>query len=159
IRRYPDITHSLRCEHPVPDWDAAFAATHGREPINPRPLGMRKVFREDTRRWADGFLTYSEGCNDDVNKAVWSALGWDPAVNVRAVLRDYGAYFSGPEHAHGFARLLLGLEDNWTGPALTNTGIEATLRQAQAMEKAASPQVKLNWRFQQVLYRAYYDAF
>src|SRR3989454_623948 len=24
IRRYPDITHSLRCQYPVPDWDVAF---------------------------------------------------------------------------------------------------------------------------------------
>ena len=25
IRGYPDITHSLGCQHPVPDWDFAFA--------------------------------------------------------------------------------------------------------------------------------------
>ena len=25
-----------------------------------------------------GFLTYSEGVNDDMNKFVWSGLGWDP---------------------------------------------------------------------------------
>ena len=27
------------------------------------------------------------------------------------------------------------------------------------MERRASPQVKLNWRFQQALYRAYYDSY
>src|SRR5262249_24983817 len=35
IRGYPDITHSRQCQHPVPDWDLAFACTEGREAINP----------------------------------------------------------------------------------------------------------------------------
>ena len=46
-----------------------------------------------------GFLTYSEGCNDDVNKAVWSALGWDPEADVLETLRDYSRYFIGDGYA------------------------------------------------------------
>jgi hypothetical protein len=42
---------------------------------------------------------------------------------------------------------------------LTNDGVYTTLQQFRALEKAASPQTKLNWRFQQALYRAYYDAY
>ena len=38
LRDYPDITHTVRCEHPVAWWDPAFAATLGRECANPRPL-------------------------------------------------------------------------------------------------------------------------
>ena len=45
------------------------------------------------------------------------------------------------------------------GPLLTNGGVKTTLKQVQDMEKAASPQVLLNWRFQQVVYRANYDAY
>jgi hypothetical protein len=37
--------------------------------------------------------------------------------------------------------------------------VDITLAQFQAMERTASPQVRLNWRFQQALYRAYYDAY
>jgi len=74
IRNYPDITHSLDCQYPVPDWDAAYALTLGRETINPRPLDESVIFRS-TFRDTIGFLTYSEGCNDDANKFVWSALG------------------------------------------------------------------------------------
>ncbi len=37
IRFYPDITHSLECQYPVPEWDLAYALTEGRECINPRP--------------------------------------------------------------------------------------------------------------------------
>ena len=77
IRHYPDITHSLQCQYPVPDWDVAYAVTEGREVINPRPIDEAAIFRL-LQPYTIGFLTYSEGCNDDVNKFVWSALGWNP---------------------------------------------------------------------------------
>jgi hypothetical protein len=158
IRHYPDITHSRSCQYPVPDWDAAFAVTQAREGINPRPLGQARIFRL-LQKHTNGFITYSEGCNDDVNKAVWSALGWAPEADVVEVLRDYSRYFLGPKYTDTFAQGLLALEKNWEGPALTNSTIYATLQQFQALEKAASPQDRLNWRFQQALYRAYYDAY
>jgi hypothetical protein len=158
LRNYPDITHSRTCQFPVPDWDVAFARTEGREGINPRPVDMATIFRA-ARSSTVGFITYSEGCNDDVNKMVWSGLGWDPDADVLTILRDYSRYFLGPRYTEPFAQGLLALERNWRGPVLTNAGIATTLAQFQAMEKAASPQEKLNWRFQQALYRAYYDAY
>ena len=158
IRRYPDITHSLQCQYPVPDWDLAFALTEGREVINPRPLDQAAIFRA-FRDQAIGFLTYSEGCNDDVNKVVWSGLGWDPEKPVLDLLRQYGRYFIGEGSAEGFAQGLLALERNWRGPLLTNAAVETTLRQFQDLERAAGPRELANWRFQQALYRAYYDAY
>lgn len=158
IRHYPDITHSLRSQYPVPDWDAAFGVTAGREGINPRPRDQAAIFRL-TQPDTHGFITYSEGCNDDVNKVVFSALGWNPDADVVEILRDYGRYFIGPAYADRFAQGLLALENNWRGPVLTNRGIETTLQQFQEMERSASPSLKLNWRFQQALYRAYYDAY
>jgi hypothetical protein len=158
IRGYPDITHTINCQHPVPDWDVALALTHDREPINPRPLDQAAIFR----MYADktiGFLTYSEGCNDDVNKFVWSGLGWDPDADVAEILRQYSRYFVGDSEAEAFAQGLLALERNWRGPLLANAGVETTLGQFRAIERAASPGLKLNWRFQQALYRAYYDAY
>src|SRR5207245_2211115 len=94
IRRYPDITHSLKCQYPVPDWDVAYALTEAREGINPRPLGQAGIFHL-LEEHAVGFLTYSEGCNDDVNKIVWSCLGWDPDMDVKDSLRQYSRYFFG----------------------------------------------------------------
>jgi hypothetical protein len=158
IRHYPDITHSRSCQYPVPDWDVAFAVTEGREVINPRPRGQARIFRL-LQKHTNGFITYSEGCNDDVNKVVWSALGWDPDADVVDVLRQYSRYFLGPGYTDRFAQGLLALEKNWEGPVLTNTNIDVTLQQFQALEKAASPRDRLNWRFQQALYRAYYDAY
>ena len=158
IRNYPDITHSLDCQLPVPDWDVAYAITEGREVINPRPLGEAALFRHQQPATI-GFLSYSEGCHDDVNKMVWSRLGWDPDADVVEILREYSRYFIGERYADDFAQGLLALERNWQGPLATNAGVNTTLQQFQALEAAASPFDLKNWRFQQVLYRAYYDAY
>ena len=159
IRDYPDITHSRHCQYPVPGWDAAFALTEGREVINPRPTQMAQIFRATTAWDTVGFITYSEGCNDDVNKAVWSALGWDPQADVRTVLREYARYFVGPKVERDFAQGLLDLEQNWNGAVATNSSIERTLEKFEALEKIATPQDKANWRWQQAVFRAYYDAY
>ena len=157
IRHYPDITHSRSAQYPVPDWDVAYALTEGRESINPRPVDEANIFHL-MQPYTIGFLAYSEGCNDDVNKMVWSSLGWNPDADVADILRDYSRYFIGERYAESFAQGLLALERNWRGPLAANQGVTATLNQFQAMERGASPQVRANWRFQQALYRAYYDA-
>jgi hypothetical protein len=158
IRHYPDITHSRQCQYPVPGWDVAHAVTSSREAINPRPTQQATIFRL-TQPHTIGFLTYSEGCNDDVNKTVWSGLGWNPETPVVDILREYGRYFIGADEADGFAQALLGLERNWQGALATNQGVYVTLQQFQDLEKRAAPELLANWRFQQALYRAYYDAY
>lgn len=158
IRHYPDITHSRQSQFPVPDWDTAYAVTEGREVINPRPLGEAEIFRE-TAPSTIGFLAYSEGCNDDVNKIVWSALAWNPQANVEDILREYGRYLVSAREGASFAKGLMELERNWQGPLATNTAVDRTLAHFQELEQAATPQMLANWRFQQALYRAYYDAY
>ncbi|MBI3413790.1 MAG: hypothetical protein HY043_00500 [Verrucomicrobia bacterium] len=158
IRHYPDITHSRQCQYPVPDWDTAFAITEGRECINPRPLGEAAIFRA-TQPGTVGFLTYSEGCNDDVNKFIWSGLGWDPDQSPANILCEYSRYFIGDKFAERFAQGLLALEQDWRGPLLANRDVLRTLALFQSLEKAAAPDELKNWRFQQALLRAYYDAY
>ncbi|MFO1000044.1 MAG: hypothetical protein U0936_06895 [Planctomycetaceae bacterium] len=158
LRGYPDITHTMNCQHPVENWDAAFAMTQGREAINPRPLSQAAMFRF-YQPHTIGFLTYSEGCNDDVNKFVWSGLGWDSKADVREILRQYGRWFIGDDFAEPFANGVLGLEQNWNGPLLSNRTVETTLQQFRSIEQQASPKLLHNWRFQQALYRAYYDTW
>jgi hypothetical protein len=158
LRRYPDITHSLRSQYPVQDWDIAHALTSQREQINPRPMDEAVIFRA-LMPYATDFITYSEGANDDVNKFVWSGLGWDPKADVLQILREYSRYFLGGGYTDSFAQGLLALERNWRGPLAANTSVYTTLEQFQGMERAASPADLHNWRFLQGLYRAYYDAY
>ncbi len=158
IRLYPDITHSVQCQFPVPDWDLAFALTEGREVINPRPEGYANILRLDLPH-SIGFISYSEGCNDDVNKIVSSCIAWNPEARVIDILRDYSRYFIGEHSADNFAQGLASLERNWRGPLLANESVETTFSQFRTLEAQASPHDLLKWRLQQALYRAYYDAY
>lgn len=158
IRFYPDITHTIRAQYPVPDWDFAYQVTLNREPINPRPVDQANIFRRLQHLAPHGFLTYSEGCNDDVNKFIWSGLGWNPDADINDILRDFSRYFIGANEGESFAQGLIGLERNWRGPLSVNQGVYTTLAQFQELEKSATPALRQNWRFQQALYRAYYDA-
>jgi hypothetical protein len=158
IRGYPDITHSMRCEYAVPDWDLTYVLTEGREVINPRPVDEAAIFQL-YRNTARVVITYSEGCNDDVNKMIWSSLCWNPDADVDDILRDYSRYFIGPKYTDDFAEGLLALERNWRGPLRANEAVTNTLEKFRTMEKTAEPRTLRNWRFQQALYRATYDAY
>ena len=158
MRFYPDITHSAWAQYPVPDWDFAYVATLNREPINPRPVDESAIFKRIQPLAEQGFITYSEGCNDDVNKILWSSLGWNPDATIESILLDYSRYFIGSEMGDSFSKGLLKLEQNWRGPLIENEGVQTTLVQFEELEKNASPQILQNWRFQQALYRACYDA-
>ncbi len=158
IRRYPDITHSLSAQYPIPHWDLAYAITLGRECINPRPQD-EKMIHNAFDEYAQGSISYSEGTNDDVNKFVWSEQDWNPETPVIETLRDYARFFIGPDDTEAVAQGLSALEKNIQGPLLTNAHVPLTLQQWQAMEQKASPKVLNNFRFQMGLIRAYFDAY
>lgn len=146
---YPDIAHTLHAQFPVPQWDPVFALTQGREPVNPRPVAMTHIVRHFAPHFA-GFVTYSEGVTDDVNKMLWSALGWDVNGDASEILGDYGRYFIGDAR---FGASLAALERNWEGPAATNTTIARTAMEVEAI------QAPDNWRYDMALYRALYDLY
>lgn len=156
-RSYPDITHSVRCQYPVERWDQAFALTLGREAPNPQPLFYAKIHNRDAI-YSDGFIAYSDGSHDDVNKALWSQLGWDSNSNIRNIILDYCRFYFGTKVAEKAADGIFALEQNWVGPAINNKVIGETLTLWQKLE-TENPQLANNWRWQQLLMRAYYDAY
>ena len=156
-RFYPDITHTVRCHYPVENWDQAFALTLGREACNPMPLQYAKLFKEDAVH-TDGFITYSDGSHDDVNKVLWSQLGWDANKNVREIVVEYGRFFFGNAIAEQVADGILALEENWTGPLMENKVVPQTLALWQKLE-SEYPELSKNWRWQQLIMRAYYDDY
>ncbi|MEP7258997.1 MAG: alpha-glucuronidase family glycosyl hydrolase [Flavitalea sp.] len=158
IRQYPDITHSLSCQYPVPEWDLAYAITLGRECYNPRPEDEKHIHNLFAG-YAQGSISYSEGINDDVNKFVWSGQDWDPNSPVIETLRDYARLFIGPDYAESLAQSILALEKNLKGPLAVNSGVARTLQQWQDMERKAPTQVSSNFRFRMGLIRACYDAY
>jgi len=156
-RFYPDITHTVRCHYPVANWDQAFALTLGREPCNPQPFHYTKLFKQDAHH-TDGFITYSDGTHDDVNKIVWSQLGWNPDRDINETILEYCRFFFGPEIAKTAADGILALEKNWEGPLLGNPIVKETLVLWKKLE-LENPELQENWRWQQLVMRAYYDAY
>ena len=157
LRDYPDITHTVRSQYPVPWWDPAFNFTLGREPVNPRPVFYAKV-HDALAPYTDGFISYSDGVNDDFNKTLWTLKSWDPNADVRDIALDYTRLFFGAVVAERAADGLLALERNWEGSLAANGGVDGTLALWREME-AAAPELETNWRWQMHLMRAYYDAY
>lgn len=157
FRLYPDITHNKICQYPVPWWDQAYALTLGREAINPRPAQYAAIHNWFAP-YSDGFISYSDGVHDDVNKTIWSALGWDPDSQVRDILSDYARVYLHPSVAEKTTDGILALEKNWRGPLVHNGAVEGTLKYWQNLEETY-PDLMSNWRWQMCLVRAYYDAY
>ena len=159
---YPDIAHTMHAQFPVPQWDPVFALTEGREPIDPRPVDETHIYRHFARLHT-GFVTYSEGVNDDVNKFLWTSLGWSSDTDPRETLEEYSRYFFGPhlgeDSSSRIADAIFDLERNWRGPLATNEQIPHTLALLQHLNTEATPAQQNNWRFESLLYRANYDAY
>jgi len=156
-RHYGDITHTVRCQYPTPYWDQAFALTQGREVCNPEPFHYAAIHNHYAP-FTDGFLSYSDGVHDDVNKVVWSQLGWDPTQDVTHIIKEYTRFFFGESAAGEAASGIFALERNWAGPAEKNGGIETTLAFWKNLEMKHT-ELKGNWRWQLLVMRAYYDTY
>ena len=157
LRAYPDLTHTVRCQYPVKRWDQAFALTLGRECTNPQPHYYAEIHNRDAV-YTDGFISYSDGVHDDVNKVIWSQMGWNTKNDVRNIMVEYSRFFFGAAVAETAADGILALEQNWVGPLLGNPSIDETLILWKKLE-AENPQLAGNWRWQQLVMRSYYDAY
>lgn len=157
LRLYPDLTHNKICQYQVPHWDQAYALTLGREAVNPRPSEYAAIHNRYVSA-SDGFISYSDGVHDDVNKVVWSALAWDPNTPVRTILREYASLHFSSALSWSIADAILALERNWQGPLADNGAVEGTLLTWQGLE-AKAPQLEANWRWQMCLLRAVYDTY
>ncbi|MCK5277392.1 MAG: hypothetical protein KAK04_02625, partial [Cyclobacteriaceae bacterium] len=129
----------------------------GREGINPQPVYYAKIHGKYAP-FTDGFISYSDGCHDDVNKIIWSQRGWDPQKSVRDILIEYSRFFFNPEMEIKATEGMLGLEKNWDGSLRDNGSVEPTLAFWQNLEKEQT-NLAGNWRWQMLVLRAYYDAY
>lgn len=156
-REYPDITHAIRCEFPVEKYDQAFALTLGRESVNPRPYAFAKI-HEKYAPFTDGFVSYSDGSHDDVNKVLWSMRAWDVKKDVHQILKEYASFFFGKNIDNAVASGIEALEQNWKGSLAENGGVEMTYQFWKNLE-STNPKLKDNWRWQMLLLRGYYDEY
>ena len=162
LRQYPDLAHTDDCQFPMPGWHYAWTVTHGRQATNVLPRFSANIvgLRSNGSSPTIGVGAYSEGLNDDVNKAVWSVMAQDSSMTVEAAVAQYSNYHFGAELADAMAELIFSLEDNWAGDAGDNAAVLASLALAGQVEEAAPKSaVAGSWRLQSLLRRAYYDAY
>jgi hypothetical protein len=157
LRYYPDLTHNVRSDFPVPWWDPFFNFTLGRESVNPRPMHYSALYHF-LEPYMDGFISYSDGVHDDVNKVIWTRLAWDPNISERKALVEYANFFFNSAVKEDAADGILALESNWQGPAVTNGSVQTTWMSWRKMEQQY-PLLASNWRWQMYLLRANYDAY
>lgn len=150
VELYPDTAHAMQAQLPIADWHPAFALIEGREPVNPRPVGMAAAFRHmapGTR----GAVSYSEGVNDDWNVHQWLAMGWNADVAASTIAQFYARSYIGDP---AFAAIAERLEAGWHGDPAGNPGIDATLTAIDALRPARWA----GWRVDLYRYRAVQDA-
>ena len=159
LRFYPDITHNLRCEYPVnflqDDWHFSLAATLSRESVNPRPTELRKLHRIFAP-YTIGGVSYSEGVHDDINKAVWSALDWNPEADLKEILLDYARLFMYGADEEKIADTILLLEKNWQGDPIENPCIDFAYNNLCELKNDFTF-LENNWRFMLLYFRGCCD--
>lgn len=109
IRYYPDICHTLRCEYPLRDVWYGYQNGLGRESVCPRPVDY-KALHTAVSPYTVGSVTYSDGVNDDVNKAVFAALEWDPTLTPEAIAVEYARCYIPEAAPERIAAGILSLE-------------------------------------------------
>ena len=157
IRNYPDISHSLQAQYPVPNMDMRFGMVYGREAINPRPVHM-KFLHNKYEKYTVGALTYSEGIHDDINKFVWMDQDWDPDMPSEETIEDYVRFFIDPCLVEEATEAIFDLEQNWLGE-ITDRQIGDTYKKWLAIEEKMGGEADKNFRLQMCLIRAYMDYY
>jgi hypothetical protein len=179
---FTDLTHWVYSEYglvnyePIPDrdghtpphwgsWvyhrnpDPALDAVYNRRTFHARPRHYHHIFQE-TMRYGEGDLTYSEGHHDHFNQWMWQRLLWNPHMSVEAVVAEYARVWFGPEAAPHMTEAIFQLEENLSASLATNDGID---RFYLVVRKAgwAMPErkMKTNYLWRQYMQKAALDKY
>lgn len=157
IRNYPDITHSIKSQYPVPNWDGTYGMSYGREGINPRPVQFKHIHNL-YEEYTIGSLTYSDGVHDDINKFLWTDQDWDPDMSAEECVEDYVRYFITNRYSKEITDAIFMLEQNWLYPIDSIKPLH-THRLWEQLDYLLNEQEKNNWRYQMLRLRAYMDLY
>ncbi len=145
IRDYPDITHSLRCQYPVPDWDVAYCPDRrprGDQSPPPRRVGDLSRVRRSDDRLHHLFRRLQRRRQQDRLERPGLGPGGRRARRPAATTAATWSVSATP-----CRRLRPGASSPWSrtgaGRCLTNGSVETTLEQFRALERRAPPRC---WR-------------
>jgi hypothetical protein len=94
-----------------------YFTSYGCNGANPAPVRFEAEAGKIARAGC-GTALYSEGLYEDVNKAVYASVLWDPACTAERVLEEYTRYYFGRKNVKAGVRLLQDLETTWGAKAL-----------------------------------------
>ncbi len=157
IRFYPDITHNLRCEHPVPNWHFALANALSRESCNPRMSFYRELHKE-VDPYCIGSVSYSEGVHDDINKMYWGALDYSGDADIPEFAREYSRTFIARGKTEEYARFILDMERAWDSDPVENDHIDSAFDFISAETKDGND-FGGNWRLALMYFKAACDKY
>eukprot|EP00817_Percolomonadidae_sp_ATCC50343_P005575 CAMPEP_0117420964 /NCGR_PEP_ID=MMETSP0758-20121206/2184_1 /TAXON_ID=63605 /ORGANISM="Percolomonas cosmopolitus, Strain AE-1 (ATCC 50343)" /LENGTH=618 /DNA_ID=CAMNT_0005202871 /DNA_START=417 /DNA_END=2270 /DNA_ORIENTATION=- len=152
LRTYPDICHALKCQYPQANWPTYLSITHQREPILVRIQQYIDIYNQNSP-YMDGFVTYSEGLMDDVNKHVYNYISTHAhpeSVTAEEIAKDYQKAFLPKEKADTYKGIVR-LESNWFPENAYEQYLNETLNYFV-------PDYN-NWRATMLYFRASYDLY
>ncbi len=160
VTSFPDISHWVSSQYALPEVAPEMAAVHERRTFNVRPRQMYDIFKE-TAGLTIGTTAYCEGIFDDVNKAVWTQLHWNPDLTVEEILEDYYRWYCGPEAAPELVEAAFQLEENMQSQVLENgEGFERFLSLVRSAGEKIPPRFrKDNWRYLMLLEKGLTDLY
>jgi hypothetical protein len=142
-------------QHP----DLAMYQVYDRRTFHARPRRYYDTFQE-TERYGEGDVTYSEGHHDQFNQWMWQRLLWNPHMSLEEVLDEYARTWFGPEAAPLMAQALLQLEQNLSTPIADNNGIDRYYSLVkEADTKMPEWNMKRNYLWRQHMQRAALDRY
>jgi hypothetical protein len=147
---FTDLTHWIASQHgflasePMADFDGelppardswyyklrpdpALLKVYNRRTFFARPRAYYRIFQE-TMRYAEGDITYSEGHHDHLHQWIWQRLMWAPHTPLDKLLEEYTRTWFGVDAAPQMAEAILQLETNLTTPLAANDGVDRYYR-------------------------------
>lgn len=174
IRHYPEICHVRWCMYPVPKWDRAWAQVWNRNVSTYAMPRMMRAIHDATHAQTIGATPYNHtGAYNDLNKFVFSAMGWDPDQDLEGFVKEYARVFfayqlesSAPSREKldqltaKIANATFLLEDNWTQAIDRSTSPRQALKEWKEIATllGGPEQVRKNWRLELFLTKAFIDA-
>ena len=120
------------------------------------PHHLEGLFRQ-SEAVSDGFMYYSEGNYEDINKTIVTDLYVTPTATTDDILRRYGSYHFAGTNPNDFVRLanLFELNHRVVGMSAEVGAAEKAI--AEKMDKAILPGLRKSWRWRLVYVRAHAD--
>ena len=120
------------------------------------PDRLENLFRQ-SESVSDGFMCYSEGYYEDINKALVLGLYVDPRTTTDRILADYAGYhFAGCDPCD-FVALAKLLERNHRLSLMLRPDAERAVRLAEKIDGAMLPRLRTSWRWRIVMLRTLLD--